>query len=196
MGHAGLRAVVPGTVSVSRLSHQAFALGVGTDSCVTCGCWPHMPCLVANGPAATAPAATDGVLRSRRPTLQRRHYFTALLGAAATCKSPCWLHWTSHDIRRHLRLRIDKASLSRLNSLTAGSHPLFSHDETPAGVVFTSCCGFVLSSGRNSMIKSILGTSAIALVAAMPALAQEVDRTGWPTSFTVGTASQGGTFFV
>lgn len=44
------------------------------------------------------------------------------------------------------------------------------------------------------MIKSILGTSAIALVAAMPALAQEVDRTGWPTSFTVGTASQGGTF--
>lgn len=46
------------------------------------------------------------------------------------------------------------------------------------------------------MIKSILGTSAIALVVAMPALAQEVDRTGWPTSFTVGTASQGGTFFV
>jgi hypothetical protein len=46
------------------------------------------------------------------------------------------------------------------------------------------------------MIKSILGTSAIAFVAAMPALAQEVDRTGWPTSFTVGTASQGGTFFV
>ena len=27
-------------------------------------------------------------------------------------------------------------------------------------------------------------------------LAQDVDRTGWPSSFTVGTASQGGTFFV
>ena len=25
--------------------------------------------------------------------------------------------------------------------------------------------------------------------------AQEVDRTGWPESFTVGTASQGGTYF-
>lgn len=36
-----------------------------------------------------------------------------------------------------------------------------------------------------------------ALLAAGPALAQdEVDRTGWPESFTVGTASQGGTYFV
>ncbi|MCU0911612.1 MAG: TAXI family TRAP transporter solute-binding subunit [Rhodobacteraceae bacterium] len=33
-------------------------------------------------------------------------------------------------------------------------------------------------------------------LAAAPSLAQDVDRTGWPTSFTVGTASQGGTFFV
>ncbi|WP_405401210.1 TAXI family TRAP transporter solute-binding subunit [Paracoccus sp. Ld10] len=46
------------------------------------------------------------------------------------------------------------------------------------------------------MIKSILGTSIVALAAAMPAVAQDVDRTDWPASFTVGTASQGGTFFV
>jgi hypothetical protein len=46
------------------------------------------------------------------------------------------------------------------------------------------------------MIKIILGTSAIAIAAALPALAQDVDRTDWPSSFTVGTASQGGTFFV
>ncbi|ARU00734.1 TAXI family TRAP transporter solute-binding subunit [Yoonia vestfoldensis] len=46
------------------------------------------------------------------------------------------------------------------------------------------------------MIKSILGTSAIVIMAAWPALAQNVDRTGWPSSFTLGTASQGGTFFV
>lgn len=31
---------------------------------------------------------------------------------------------------------------------------------------------------------------------AAAASAQEVDRTGWPDSFTVGTASQGGTYFV
>ena len=38
---------------------------------------------------------------------------------------------------------------------------------------------------------AILATTA---AMAMPAVAQ--DRTGWPASFTVGTASQGGTFFV
>ena len=37
---------------------------------------------------------------------------------------------------------------------------------------------------------------ALTTAAVAPALAQDVDRTGWPTSFTVGTASQGGTFFV
>lgn len=30
---------------------------------------------------------------------------------------------------------------------------------------------------------------------AVPAVAQDYDRTGWPESFTVGTASQGGTYF-
>lgn len=37
--------------------------------------------------------------------------------------------------------------------------------------------------------------AAIAIIAGS-AIAQDVDRTGWPSSFTVGTASQGGTFFV
>jgi len=41
---------------------------------------------------------------------------------------------------------------------------------------------------------AILATTAA--LATAPAFAQEVDRTGWPSSFTVGTASQGGTFFV
>lgn len=45
--------------------------------------------------------------------------------------------------------------------------------------------------------KHILGSVAVAsvtsLMAAMPAAAQ--DRSDWPKSFTVGTASQGGTFF-
>lgn len=45
-------------------------------------------------------------------------------------------------------------------------------------------------------MKVTLIAGAVALAAAAPALAQEVDRTGWPSSFTVGTASQGGTFFV
>jgi hypothetical protein len=46
-------------------------------------------------------------------------------------------------------------------------------------------------------MKIIATTSALALAASAIALqAQEVDRTGWPSSFTVGTASQGGTFFV
>ncbi|MCB1395627.1 MAG: TAXI family TRAP transporter solute-binding subunit [Rhodobacter sp.] len=40
--------------------------------------------------------------------------------------------------------------------------------------------------------------AALALTTALitlPAVAQDYDRTGWPTSFIVGTASQGGTFF-
>jgi uncharacterized protein len=45
-----------------------------------------------------------------------------------------------------------------------------------------------------SKMLAVLATTAA--VAAAPALAQDVDRTGWPSSFTVGTASQGGTFFV
>jgi TRAP transporter TAXI family solute receptor len=46
-------------------------------------------------------------------------------------------------------------------------------------------------------MKIIATASALALAASAVTLqAQEVDRTGWPTSFTVGTASQGGTFFV
>ncbi len=44
-------------------------------------------------------------------------------------------------------------------------------------------------------MKTLAALAASTLIAA-PAVAQEVDRTGWPTSFTVGTASQGGTFFV
>ena len=38
-------------------------------------------------------------------------------------------------------------------------------------------------------------TATAILLAAGPALAQEEDRSGWPESFTVGTASQGGTYF-
>ncbi len=46
-------------------------------------------------------------------------------------------------------------------------------------------------------MKIIATASALALAASAIGLqAQEVDRTGWPSSFTVGTASQGGTFFV
>jgi uncharacterized protein len=37
---------------------------------------------------------------------------------------------------------------------------------------------------------------ALSTALALPAAAQDIDRTGWPSSFTVGTASQGGTFFV
>ncbi|MEM8916587.1 MAG: C4-dicarboxylate ABC transporter substrate-binding protein, partial [Pseudomonadota bacterium] len=37
-------------------------------------------------------------------------------------------------------------------------------------------------------------TAALALSAGA-AFAQDYDRTGWPDSFTVGTASQGGTYF-
>ena len=41
------------------------------------------------------------------------------------------------------------------------------------------------------------GVAAVALMGASAALADgHMDRTGWPESFTVGTASQGGTFFV
>ncbi|MCG6115275.1 MAG: TAXI family TRAP transporter solute-binding subunit [Mesorhizobium sp.] len=39
-------------------------------------------------------------------------------------------------------------------------------------------------------------SAAALIVSAGLAGAQDVDRTGWPSSFTVGTASQGGTFFV
>jgi hypothetical protein len=46
-------------------------------------------------------------------------------------------------------------------------------------------------------MNKLTAVSALALAASAMALqAQEVDRTGWPSSFTVGTASQGGTFFV
>ena len=46
-------------------------------------------------------------------------------------------------------------------------------------------------------MKFLTSVSALALAFSATALsAQEVDRTGWPSSFTVGTASQGGTFFV
>ena len=40
----------------------------------------------------------------------------------------------------------------------------------------------------------LTGTAVAAVLSAAVATAQ--DRTGWPESFTVGTASQGGTFFV
>jgi TRAP-type uncharacterized transport system substrate-binding protein len=46
-------------------------------------------------------------------------------------------------------------------------------------------------------MKFLSSASALALAfSATVAAAQDVDRTGWPASFTVGTASQGGTFFV
>ncbi len=45
-------------------------------------------------------------------------------------------------------------------------------------------------------MKRMTFTAAVAAgLAAGPGLAQEYDRTGWPESFTVGTASQGGTYF-
>lgn len=44
-------------------------------------------------------------------------------------------------------------------------------------------------------MKTLLTSVAIAAVTAGATFAQDVDRTGWPDSFTVGTASQGGTFF-
>ncbi|SHI42269.1 TAXI family TRAP transporter solute-binding subunit [Wenxinia saemankumensis] len=47
------------------------------------------------------------------------------------------------------------------------------------------------------MTKTLLAALATTTaLAATPSLAQDQDRTGWPESFTVGTASQGGTFFV
>lgn len=46
-------------------------------------------------------------------------------------------------------------------------------------------------------MRILVTASAVALaVSAVPLAAQDIDRTGWPSSFTVGTASQGGTFFV
>ncbi len=47
-------------------------------------------------------------------------------------------------------------------------------------------------------LHNLLTTSAIAAAVTLgcgPLLAQDADRTGWPESFTVGTASQGGTYF-
>jgi hypothetical protein len=41
----------------------------------------------------------------------------------------------------------------------------------------------------------ITGAVVIAAMTATSAFAQDEDRTGWPESFTVGTASQGGTYF-
>jgi TRAP-type uncharacterized transport system substrate-binding protein len=43
----------------------------------------------------------------------------------------------------------------------------------------------------------ITGAVVIAAMTALPAAADNhsVDKTGWPESFTVGTASQGGTYF-
>ena len=43
------------------------------------------------------------------------------------------------------------------------------------------------------MRRLLIATATLSL--ATPALAQDEDRTGWPDSFTVGTASQGGTYF-
>lgn len=45
---------------------------------------------------------------------------------------------------------------------------------------------------KNAICASFL---AAAVAVATPVAAQEYDRTGWPDSFTVGTASQGGTYF-
>ena len=46
-------------------------------------------------------------------------------------------------------------------------------------------------------MKSILigAVSALAVAASATAASHEMDKTGWPESFTVGTASQGGTYF-
>ncbi len=47
-------------------------------------------------------------------------------------------------------------------------------------------------------LHNLLTTSAMAAAVTLggsPLLAQDADRTGWPESFTVGTASQGGTYF-
>lgn len=47
-------------------------------------------------------------------------------------------------------------------------------------------------------LHNLLTTSAMAAAITLggsPLLAQDADRTGWPESFTVGTASQGGTYF-
>src|SRR6056297_457071 len=44
-------------------------------------------------------------------------------------------------------------------------------------------------------MRMLTTTALAALFAASAAIAQDYDRTGWPDSFTVGTASQGGTYF-
>ncbi|MGP1359047.1 TAXI family TRAP transporter solute-binding subunit [Roseicyclus sp.] len=45
-------------------------------------------------------------------------------------------------------------------------------------------------------ISKIAALAATTALTATVAMAQDVDRSDWPASFTVGTASQGGTFFV
>ncbi|MFB1018344.1 MAG: TAXI family TRAP transporter solute-binding subunit, partial [Burkholderiaceae bacterium] len=46
------------------------------------------------------------------------------------------------------------------------------------------------------MKKTILQIAALATLAVSSAHVAAQDRAGWPSSFTVGTASQGGTYFV
>ncbi|MEL6921328.1 MAG: TAXI family TRAP transporter solute-binding subunit, partial [Pseudomonadota bacterium] len=41
----------------------------------------------------------------------------------------------------------------------------------------------------------LVSTAAAVVLSATAAVAMDVDKTGWPDSFTVGTASQGGTYF-
>lgn len=45
-------------------------------------------------------------------------------------------------------------------------------------------------------ISTITGATLAIAVSATSGFAQDMDKTGWPQSFTVGTASQGGTYFV
>lgn len=46
------------------------------------------------------------------------------------------------------------------------------------------------------MKRSLLTFAALAIAFALPASAQEQDRSDWPASLTLGTASQGGTYFI
>jgi len=46
------------------------------------------------------------------------------------------------------------------------------------------------------MLRIALIAGGLAAAATGHALAQDADRSDWPSSFTVGTASQGGTYFV
>lgn len=49
---------------------------------------------------------------------------------------------------------------------------------------------------KTILLRSTALTALVALSMGAAGLATAQDRTGWPTSFTIGTASQGGTFFV